>query len=360
MIHIVLGTKAQLIKMAPIMRRLNERGIEYNYVSTGQHRGTVAEIHENFGIRPPDIRLYDGPDILSVPSMLAWGTRILVQTRKGRNRVFRGDRNAMVLVHGDTASTLQGAVLARVAGAKVGHVESGLRSFNPLQPFPEELIRLATFQIANYYFCPGEWAISNVRHYPGVKVDTGSNTLIDALNIARPFLDQASIDPLPSTKFGIVTLHRYENIRTYQSLSRLVAAVLQIARVHKLLFILHPPTELKLKRHGFYDRLSASPNIELRPRYDYFDFIRLLRLAEFVVSDGGSNQEECAYLGKPVLLLREVTERQEGLGKSVVLSRFDRYVIQDFCSHYQQLSTPPTSPRSSPGDMIIDACAAFV
>ncbi len=359
MIHIVIGTKAQLIKMAPIMRRLQERGIVYGYIATGQHQSTMSDIHANFGIRGPDIRLYSGPDITSIMSMAGFGARILWKTLRQRAVIFRGDRNGIVLVHGDTFSTLLGALMGRLCGIKVAHVESGLRSFNLLAPFPEELTRLAVFRLSHYYFCPGKWAAENLKGLRGVKVDTGANTLADALGYAQQAIDQARPGLIPDHAFAVVTLHRFENIRSSESMKRLVLAVLMVAERHSLLFVLHNPTEIRLRRFGYYDRLAAHPNIQLRPRYDYFDFMRLIRHAEFVLSDGGSNQEECHYLGKPLLLLRDVTERQEGLGANAVLSRFQPEVIQGFLSDYPQLAKPPVRLMTSPTNVIIDACAKF-
>ena len=359
MIHIVIGTKAQLIKMAPIMRRLQERSIPYNYVATGQHQSTMSDIHGNFGIREPDARLYSGPDITSITSMALFGARILFHMLHKREIIFRGDRTGIVLVHGDTFSTLLGALMGRLCHIKVGHVESGLRSFNLLAPFPEELTRIAVFRLSQYYFCPGDWAVANLKQLRGTKVNTGANTLADALVYVRQSEDHGRPGLIPEHPFAVVTLHRFENIRSQESMKRLADAVLMIAERHALLFVLHAPTEIQLRRFGYYDRLADHPNIQFRPRYDYFDFMRLIRHAEFVVSDGGSNQEECHYLGKPLLLLREVTERQEGLGSNVILSRFEPDVIQDFLNNYEQLATQLAPVEASPSDIIINACAAF-
>src|SRR5690606_22387415 len=98
---------------------------------------------------------------------------------------------------------------------------------------------------------------------------------------------------VPESHYGVVTLHRFENFKDHSSAEHIVKSVEQIAAEKKLLFILHKPTEHNLKKHGFYDRIKTNPNIELRPRYSYFPFVQLLLKADFVVSDGGSNQEEC-------------------------------------------------------------------
>lgn len=359
MIHVVLGTKAQLIKMAPVMRRMTERGVAYRYISTGQHRETVDDIHANFRIRPADLALYAGPDIVAIPQMLRWAAGILAKARRERDLLFAGDRRGIVLVHGDTFSTLLGALLGRLGGLDVGHVESGLRSFRLHEPFPEELLRLAVFQLAQHCFCPGDWACANLRRYKTSRIDTGANTLADALAYARPAIEDLPPGLVPDHPFGIVTLHRFENIRTRRALVRTLQAVEQVAVHHRLLFILHPPTAVRLRRFDLYERLACHPQIKLRPRHDYFDFMRLLNRAELVVSDGGSNQEECAYLGKPVLLLRNATERREGLGQNVVLSRFDPAVIETFAASPWRFATAGAPLDRRPSDIIIDACADY-
>lgn len=358
MIHIIIGTKAQLIKMAPIMKILVDRGIPYRHISTGQHRETMDDILANFGLPGPDLRLYEGKDITSIPAMALWSARILWRTLRKRREIFGGDTKSIVLVHGDTFSTLLGALMGRLAGLKVGHVESGLRSFNLFHPFPEEITRLLTFRLSHILFCPGAWAVRNVRDQAAIKVDTGGNTLADALQHALGNAEISKVD-IPERSFAIVTLHRFENIFSVSALSRIVAIVERIAKHEHLLFILHKPTEKKLKEFGLYERLAALPNVELRPRYDYFRFIQLLSAADFIVSDGGSNQEECHYLGKPVLLLRKATERQEGLGKNCVLSGYDPDIVDRFTSNWQALCGPTNYPSQSPSKIIADYCQRF-
>ena len=358
MIHLVIGTKAQLIKMAPVMRALRDAGMSYRYISTGQHRDTMEDILENFGLEGPDITLYSGPDITSIPKMLAWTLRILWRTFIDRKQIFANDRNGIVLVHGDTFSTLLGALMGKVARLKVGHVESGLRSRNLFHPFPEEITRLLTFALTDYYFCPGDWAIRNLHNYKGSKIDLGANTLLDALNLAKSNIAKIEVD-IPAEPYVIATLHRFENVFSKPALERLVKIVCQIADRKKVVFILHNPTHNKLKEFGLYDILSRHPRIELRPRYDYFHFIRLITTADFVISDGGSNQEECYYLGKPILLLRQATEREEGLGENCVLSQFDPAKIEDFATYFQRHERPPLQPQLSPSHRIVIACRPF-
>lgn len=359
MIHVIIGTKAQLIKMAPILKTLRERSIEYNYITTGQHRETIDDILSNFEIKDPDYSLYDGKDITSVIQMFFWATRNIFHTIRNKREIFRNDRDGIVLVHGDTFSTLLGAIMGKIAGLRVAHIESGLRSFNLLHPFPEELTRILTFRLSDYMFCPGDRAVANLEKYSGEKINTEYNTLLDALHIALPVINRISDVPLPDRPFGVVTLHRFENIRNRAAMQRIIELVEEASKRKYLVFILHKPTEIKLRKFGVFPRLEKNPNIELRGRYDYFRFIRLITGAELIISDGGSNQEECYYLGKPVILLRKATERHEGLGKNCVLSNYDSATVKNFVEHVDKYTFEALQPVNSPSGIIVDHCAQF-
>ena len=160
MIHIVLGTKAQLVKMAPVMVRLREREIPYRFVHTGQHQATMNEMLEEFALKLPDVVLHAGRDIVSIPQMAVWMAKILGLCLTRRGEIFGPEPSGIVLVHGDTFSTLLGALMGRVARLRVGHVESGLRSFDLFHPFPEEITRLLTFRLSDSLYCPGPSACS--------------------------------------------------------------------------------------------------------------------------------------------------------------------------------------------------------
>lgn len=353
MIHVVLGTKAQLVKMAPVMLRLRERGIRYRFVHTGQHQATMSEMLSEFGLAPPDAVLYSGRDIVSLPQMAGWAAGILAKCLTRRREIFGDERRGIVLVHGDTFSTLLGALMGRVAGLRVGHVEAGLRSFHLFHPFPEEITRLLTFRLSHSLYCPGPSALANVRRLRAEKVDTGCNTLRDTLELA--LAAERRHDHVPAGRYALVSLHRYENIFKRARFERLLETLEELAVETRLLFILHPPTESQIDKLDLRARLERNPGIELRPRYTYFDFVSLLEAAEFVVTDGGSIQEEACYLGKPCLLMRRASERPEGLGENVVLSNFDSELIRGFVRNLDAYRRPPTPVEHRPSDIIIDS-----
>ena len=353
MIHFVVGTKAQLIKTAPVMVELKKRKIPFNFIFTGQHQETISNLRKIFNLKNPDVVLYHGPDITSIPKMITWSIKILAKTILHKKQIFRNDRSGIVLVHGDTFSTFLGAAMAKIAKLKVGHLESGLRSFNLWHPFPEELTRLLVFRMSNVFFCPDNWSYKNLKKYRGIKINTHGNTLLDALRLALKNEHHIKVD-IPKEKFAIVSTHRFENIFNRNSFEKVIEIIEKASLKIKVLVILHPPTKKNLKKFGFWSRLAKNENIELRPRYDYFQFIKLLDHAEFIMTDGGSNQEECYYLGKPCLLLRKATERKEGLGKNVVLSKYKIRLINYFLDNYQQLKFKPKNIPANPSQIIVD------
>lgn len=335
------------------MRELQIREVEYNFIFSGQHKDTIDDLRKNFGIKDPDVVLYSGRDVTGIIQMGIWVLRILFVGLFKRKLVWRGDKAGLVLNHGDTFSTLAGSLLARVCGKKNCHIESGLRSFNLLNPFPEELTRLVVFSVTQFYFCPNQWALNNLKGYSGQKILTNGNTLYDSLQLiknSKPTVDLS----IPKIPYAIVSFHRFENIFNKKNITRIFEILKYISSHIRLVVIGHAPTIKKLRDFDLLDSLQKSENIELRPRYDYANFIHLVLSSDFVVTDGGSNQEECYYLGKPCLLLRNATERTEGLNDNVVISNFDQAVVENFLQNYKSMQKSLISIDPSPTTIIVD------
>lgn len=358
-IHIIIGTKAQLIKMAPIMAKLQERGIPYNFIYTSQHKERMNDLLANFGLKNPDYTLYKGhKDVTSIRQMIFWILACLWEVARNKKIIFGKGGRGIVLVHGDTFSTILGALIGRFVNLRVGHVEAGLRSFDFFHPFPEEITRFLTFKLAHYYFCPGKWALGNLKLQKGVKINIRQNTLVDSLRLALKTPRQKFID-IPQGDYGVVSIHRFENISSLRSLKRCVEIIEIIAKSYPLLFVLHIPTTNNLKAFGLYDRLEKNPNIDLRPRYDYFGFITLLNKSRFLITDGGSNQEESYYMGLPCLLLRKTTERIEGLNSNVILSGYNLSKIEAFIDSLELLKRPSAKNDFSPSKLVVDKLLAL-
>lgn len=356
MLHFILGTRAQLIKTAPVMSECKKHGIDYNFIFLAQHEQTIYEIIELFGIKKPDFVLGDrGRDLADVKTLINWSAEVFSIALRERRCLFRNDKHGVALVHGDALPAILGAAVAKVAGLKVAHIEAGLRSFDYRHPFPEELIRVLIWKLhlPDFYFCPNAWALHNVSNFPGKKINTLCNTLFDSLQMALDFPDPLQGTLIPKDNYGIVTLHRFETISSRQKLEEVLGILRQFTRENRLLFILHPPTLVALKQSGLYDALEKDPMIELRPRYDYFNFIRLLKHSKFVITDGGSNQEECFYLGHPCLLLRHRTERTEGLGQNAILSKFNLNLIRHFVENYSKFRREMPHLDLRPSEMVV-------
>jgi len=364
MIHVLLGTRAQIIKMAPIMHLLHNRGIEYNFIFMAQHRETVYEMLDDFSLKHPDYVLGNvDTDIVSSTRMVFWSLGVLASGIRNRSKVFKGDKQGIVLIHGDAPPLFLGAIIAKAQGLQVASIEAGLRSFNFLRPFPEELVRVATGKLGliDIHFCQDETALRNAGRYAGRAVSTAGNTIVDAIQLASTInrKNHPGNRHLGQEKYAVVTLHRYETISRKSQLSRVIDLVLRISKSINIKFILHPPTKTALLRDGLYQKLEDSPGVDLSPRLNFIDFQALISSAEFMVTDGGSNQEESYYMGIPCLLFRSETERSEGLDKNVVLSSFDAAVIDDFLSNYKCYRSAPVAAPASPSQRIVDEVVEF-
>lgn len=357
MIYFIVGTKAQLIKTAPLMVELGRRNIQYTYISTGQHHNTMDELHQNFGIREPDKILVDSSDVTTIFRFLVWMMRMFRTTVLPRRDLFPKSRSGVVVVHGDTASTLMGSLIARRNGLPVAHVEAGLRSFNLFSPFPEELVRIVVSRMAAIYFCPGEWATKNIKKSKpeAAVINTCENTLLDSLRIARKCSDYEELRTLsPYEHFGVVTVHRFENFATKSASERVVDCITVAAKIYPLVFVMHDSTKKALERFELLDKISRHPGIHVIGRQDYFSFIALVSNSDFVLSDGGSNQEECFYLGKPIALIRKATERPEGLGLNCFISEIEPRKVEWFVKNYNAYKTISIVDELSPSKIICD------
>jgi UDP-N-acetylglucosamine 2-epimerase (non-hydrolysing) len=352
-ILVIFGTTGELIKLMPVLVRLRRRGQPFLLVSTGQQVTQIPRLLELAGLGPVEVWLAEGArgrDLRTNRDIPRWAAtvaaRYLRDYRPLRRRLRDGGRGSLVLVHGDTMTTLYGAVLGRALRAPVAHIESGLRSFDLLHPFPEELNRRLTSRIATICYAPGPWAASNLRR--GQVVDTGSNTIRDALAMVEP---QAAVPiELPDEPFGIVSLHRFELLND----RRLLAQALEVLSASEwpLLFVDHPVTVAAVKRFGLEHHFDAG--LRPIPRLDFFGFVATMRRSSFLVTDSGGSQEETYYLDLPCLVHRKRTERLEGLGETAVLSGYAIDVLRSFLDDPARNRRRSELPVKSPSDVIVD------
>ena len=356
MIHLIVGTRAQIIKMAPVMKELESRRIDYNFIFLAQHKETIHELISQFGIKKPDIVIGDlDKDITNVKDMIFWSVRVLTYSFLNSKKIFQNDQQGVVLIHGDAPPLFLGALMAKRQGLKVAQVEAGLRSNNYLKPFPEELTRVFSAKIGliDIFFCQDEKAVNNISYLNKTVFCTHYNTMLDSLRLVDK-TDTITKHTETIEKFAIVSLHRFETILKKEKLEIAVKEIKKIADKIKIFFILHTPTRVSLKNNNLYENLEKNPRCVLLPRQGFFEFNNLLVKAEFLITDGGSNQEECYYLGTPCLLFRSETERSEGIGENVVVSNFDPTIIENFVLNYNSYRREPIPATFSPSRFIVD------
>jgi UDP-N-acetylglucosamine 2-epimerase (non-hydrolysing) len=349
-IYFMMGTRAQFIKVAPILRKMLEQNKTYTLIYTAQHQENIDEILKIYELPKPDFVMYGQGEANTKSSFLRWFVSIFFKVIFHAKLYIR--EPGVLLTHGDTFTAWMAALMGKRTNCTVAHIESGCRSFNILSPFPEEISRLITFSLTDIYFCADEWAVNNLKSYRGQKINMGANTMLDGVRYAQNYPSKTHFDfeNFPSV---MVSIHRFENIFTKRLTSVILPILQEIATDHHLIFTLHPTTRERLRALGLYESLSAHPNITLHERFDFIDWINLCSKAEFVITDGGSNQEELSYLGVPTLLFRNESERHEGLGQNIVISRFDTAIIKNFVNNPEQYRRKPTLSHFQPSETII-------
>lgn len=360
MIHVFIGTKAQYIKTAPLLRLLDAEQVPYRLIDSGQHGALSVGLRRELGVREPDHLLSTGRDVTSIPQAVVWAVRIALRLLGGRRlraEVF-GGQGGVCVVHGDTPSTLLSTLLARRAGLQVAHLEAGLRSGHLLHPFPEELIRVVVMRLAALLFAPDDEAVANLQRMKvrGRVIALPGNTVVEALHHELELARAREQDGPPALEADvppvIVTMHRVENLNRRERVEQLVATVERIARQRPVRMVQHGPTLETLRKRG-HDRRLAAAGVELVELAPHGVFVAMLAAAPFVITDGGSIQEECALLGTPTLLWRAATERPDGIGANVVVSGYDPAVVEAFLADPGRHRRPPAGMEATPSRVVL-------
>lgn len=339
-ISLIFGTRPEAIKLAPLIYALRrEERFEVDVCITGQHRELIDPILEFFEIVPnTDLNLMQSGSGLS-----DLAARIISAT----NAYLVRERPDLVVVQGDTNTVFGASVAAFYNRIPVAHVEAGLRSFNLDHPYPEEANRRWCSCVARYHFCPTEESKNNLlrENHPAENIYVTGNTVVDALLMAREIIAKKSrkIDGLPpelqpdgdpSVRIVLMTGHRRENIG--DGFLHICNAVRDLAEHYPDIHFVYPvhlnpevrKTVFEILGHG------ASANIHLISPLNYPDFVAMLCRSHLVLTDSGGVQEEAPCLGKPVLVMRETTERPEGVTAGVAkLVGSDRESIVSNVSH---------------------------
>lgn len=359
-IWFVFGTAAELIKIYPLIALADAQGRDWFALSTGQSGQSVRMQWADFKLPPSRLGfvLDSHQDLEKSWQALLWFFKAILLTRgalSSRIQKICGKepvRNDWFLIHGDTLSTLVSAVWAKRLGVPSGHVEAGLRSPRLFHPFPEEITRRMVSRLASAHFPPDGFAEKNLRdaQVKGQVVMTQANTLLDAVRGIAEKNSTEKQDP-----YVVVNLHRYENLHSTERWKKMIDVVCRAAEKRKVYFVMHAPTQAKLESDPEAKAKLLQKNVILSPRLPFCAFIPLLSGSDYVISDGGSNQEECFYLGKPCLLLRDATERREGLGENNLLSKFDESEISRFLNSPEKFKRDAVAFPVKPSQIILEA-----
>lgn len=312
----VFGTRPEAIKLCPTVLHLRQNpAFDVRVCVTAQHRGLLDQVLEAFQVKPD----HDLDLMLPGQTLFQSTARILT----GLEPVLEAEKPDMVLVQGDTTTTFAGALAAFYKQVAVGHVEAGLRTGDPYQPFPEEVNRLLTGRLAMLHFAATQWAADNLLR-EGISPDVISvtgNTGIDAVLYVRDQLEAGRltggdwdwIDP--NRRLIVVTAHRRESFgEGFERICRGLARIAQRPDV-QIVYPVHPNPNVQEPVNRI---LRGLPNVRLIEPVSYVPFVDLMRRAYLLITDSGGIQEEGPSLGKPILVLRDKTERPEAVKAGTV------------------------------------------
>jgi UDP-N-acetylglucosamine 2-epimerase (non-hydrolysing) len=313
-IALVFGTRPEAIKMAPVAYALkNVELFELQIVLTAQHRELLDQVMEIFKLKAD----YD----LNIMQEKQTLTQITVRVLEGLERIWQKDTPDMVLVHGDTTTTFAASLAAFYKKIPIGHVEAGLRTYDKYQPYPEEMNRHLTGVLSDLHFAPTRRAKENLlkENVPSNNVFVTGNTVIDALLFVYNTLDKFDINlpvEIPKGKYILVTSHRRENWG--KPLENIALALKEILDEFEDLYIVYPVHPNPIIRDTVNSILGNEKRAILISPVDYVTMVYLIANCKLVLTDSGGLQEEAPSLGKPVLVLRGVTERPEAVEAGTV------------------------------------------
>ena len=353
-IMLVFGTRPEAIKMAPLVHRLRMEPNHFDVLIcvTGQHRDMLDQVLRIFEITPDiDLNVMNqGQDLFDITSVILMGLR----------DVFSKHQPDAVLVHGDTTTTLATALAAFYSRVPIGHVEAGLRTFDVDAPFPEEFNRQVASKVTRWHFTPTHNSRDNLlaEQVSPTSITVTGNTVIDALfwvltridsdsgrRVALETILHSSLSfKWKDEKFVLVTGHRRENFGG--GFLQICAAIQQLARLYPMVHFVYPVHLNPNVRKPVNEILSSLDNVHLIDPLEYEPFIYLLKHAHLVLTDSGGIQEEAPSLGKPVVVMRDVTERPEAVeaGTVELVGANEKRIVDsvsrllDDAAHYQRMS----------------------
>ena len=307
----VIGTRPEAIKMAPVILGLKKvPGIHVRVLATAQHRGMLDQVLKIFNIEP-DIDLNIMQPNQTLTTLTA---RLLLELDK----VLQNEEPDVVLVQGDTTTVMSVAMACFYHSIPVGHIEAGLRTWDMVNPFPEEMNRVVTGKLSRWHFAPTENSRENLLRegIPEEQIWVTGNTVIDALASVSNSIQDVGVTLDDAKRLILVTAHRRENFgEPLKEICRAIQTLVENNDDIQVLFPVHPNPNVK---NTVNEMLFGRPGIILCEPLDYLPFVGAMQRAYLILSDSGGVQEEAPALGKPVLVLRNETERPEAVHAGVV------------------------------------------
>ena len=316
----IIGTRAELIKCFPLMREFQLKNIPYYFIATGQHN--LTDFSEQFGVKKPDVVLSQEPERSSkfnsvVSLALLWGVSVFFKIKKELRKL---SNLKYVIFSGVT----MGTGLASVGSSRMFnwfkkyknvHLEAGLRSFNNKEPFPEEMMRRIVSFFSDILLAVSDMAYDNLKKYHKRKnVVKVGNTVVDSAHLALEIAKRKKVRVLSKKPFALVTIHRHENLVNKERMEKIVE-ILDSVTIDTY-FAIHDNSKKKFEDFVLLEKLDKNKFIHLIQPMDYVSFVYQMSKCSLIICDGGSMQEESLIFEKPCVVLRQNTERQEGLGSN--------------------------------------------
>lgn len=353
-IYFFIGTTAELIKIAPIIREFEKRKVSFTLITSGQNHIHFESLKGFIKKQKADIALTKKKNKSSIFYFLFWGIKTLFVSPFLLQKEFEGldKKNSIFIIQGDTISSSIGAFIGKINQLQIAHIESGDLSFNPLEPFPEEICRNINIHLADILFPPTDWAKNNLKKLKKPIICTKQNTIIETFWWAmKKKMTLSNIKNFG--KYYILILHRQEHVIFRKKWSReTMDLVIKNADKNLTCVMLNHP--LTLSVINSLNLGDQAKKIELISQLPYPVFLKLMRNAEFIASDGATHQQETYFMGKPLLSLRDYTEQIEGLNTNVILYKSDKKIMKKFLKNYKKYQTKPIFPKIKPSKIIVD------
>ncbi len=353
-IYFFIGTVAEFGKLTPVFKELQRRNIHFDIIDSGQNVVNYGDFKKYLGDIAPVLTINKKVNKSSTIIFFFWALTTLLKGIFKLRKLFAGlnKQNSYFIIHGDTVTSTIGAVIAKILGLKLIHIEAGYFSNNYLEPFPEEICKHINSLLADVMFAPTDWALQNIRNFKGEKISTNFNTNIESFWWAFNQKTK-SLPGFQSRKYYILIVHRQEHILFKREWTKKMMefVITQADKNLDCVLLNHPLTVQIIKS---LELGSRAKKIKIVSHIAYPQFLKLLKGAEFIATDSATIQQEAFYIGKPYLGLADFAVQTEGLGENAIFYKSDKKVIKQFLGNYKNFRRGSIHPKKSPAKIIVD------